>query len=269
MPSEQEIAYHRTFLSRYYVYQVAGEIKNGVYNRLTDEEIEEIQKDPVAFEDARKALAELLNVPYQPSTVVDTSRGDVGSRYVSIDGVPSNAQVVAFLRPRHSPQVNPATGVPAVIDARLGVIDAYLDGGELLRTTMWSKLDQEFDDYAHPWEKIYSTLMAPYHSGYTPATAFTPVVDQSWNVVGYYGTMSGGPGSGFLIPEGIAQTMAHSILGLDSINDAISENVPVMANPRNRGPDARLGIRGFRFLRCDLRGKDANGWPSPVGPRCR
>jgi hypothetical protein len=236
MPSEQEMAYHRSFLSRYYVHQVVADIKNGSANRMTDDEIVQLRRDdPVAFEEARKALAQLLGVPYQPARSVDTSRGDVGSRYVYIDGVPSNAQVVQFLRPRNPPQVNPTTRTPAIPNVGVGVIDAYLDGNVLLRTTMWSKIDQEFDDYASPWEKIYSALMAPYYSGYTPAYAFTPVVDESWHVIGYYGTMSGGPGSGFLVPEGTKQKMRTYNLAGAGMKEFLEKQVPIMAWPRRMG----------------------------------
>jgi hypothetical protein len=236
MSSEQEVAYHRTFLSRYYVAQVAADARASG-NRRTDDEITAIRNDdPDAFEDARKALAVLLKVPYRAGAMVNQSRGDVGDRYTYIDGSPSDAQVVEYLRPRNPPpqSVNPTTGVAAIPNPLVGVADAYLNGVALLRTTMYSKMDQQFDDYASLWEKAFSTLMAPYYSGYTPAYAFMPIVDDSWQVLGYYGTLQGGQGCGLLVPEGAKQMMKDFMLD-GEIKDYLDKQVPMMAWPGKRG----------------------------------
>ena len=63
---------------------------------------------------------------------------------------------------------------------------AYILGKALHPIDMYEKLDQDFEEYATPWELIWSDLSAPYNRG------FTPIIDGSWTVVGHLGTIQGG-----------------------------------------------------------------------------
>jgi hypothetical protein len=247
MASEQEVAYHRSFLSRNYVHQLAADIKASGKQR-SDEEIAEIrQDDPEGFEEARKALAILLKVQYSPAQTVNLSSGDVGDRYKYYDGVPSDAQVAEYLRPQYPPQGavnNPTTGVIGIPDPILGFVYAFRNGKGLLRTSIAYKTDQQFFAFATEWENLYSTLTSPYRTSYEPGFQFTPIVDTSWQVVEYYGEVSG-VGSTFLVPAGSIQLMEDFWLETE-IEDLFAHGVPIMVGSAGAPPAGWESWNGWR-----------------------
>jgi hypothetical protein len=62
---------------------------------------------------------------------------------------------------------------------------AFVDGAERL-VSLQEKDDQQFNEFAHDWEKNWSTLVLGAHA------PFTPVVDRTWKVVGYRGGVKTG-----------------------------------------------------------------------------
>ncbi len=147
MSIEQETQYHRSFLSQNYTDNFADYLKTAGsvgYAVRQDREVQEIRDgDPDGFEAARKALAALLKVPYQP-TVSGSYSGDRGGGYYR-EGNPPDAKVAEYLKPTYPPQsavTNPATGNVALPNLLLGKVAAFRKGATLLRTTMFYKLDQ-------------------------------------------------------------------------------------------------------------------------------
>lgn len=265
MASEQDVQYHRSFLSQNYTDNFSDYLKAagpaGTAVRQDREILEIRNSDPEGFEEARKALAALKKVPYQPE-VCGSYQGDRGGGYCR-DGNPSNAEVVAYLKPQYPPQgavKNPTTGLVAIPAIQRGTIEAYRNGPNLLRTSMYFKMDQQFDDYATDWEKAFGALTLSSHLGYTPSYAFTPIVDENWQVIGYYGKVQGGRGGGLLVPSEAKQEMLDCTLGEPKIKDYIDQHVPMIAWPgRGHVPgweSGDFGVSDFTYgVRTQLDGR--------------
>jgi hypothetical protein len=188
MASEQEVAYHRSFLAPDYLDNFRT-LSSSEKLKKRAAEVDAIRlRDPGAFEEQRKFVAQLLKVPYRPG-YMQVYRGDQGGRDHWVSGVPSDAQVAECMAPTIPPQgvvKSPTTGVIAL--PILGFTrEAYVHGTVLNPVDMYEKMDQQFEDYATPWELVWSNLSAPYNRG------FTPIVDRSWTVIGHFGTVQGGP----------------------------------------------------------------------------
>src|SRR5262249_8787946 len=144
--------------------------------------------DPDEFEQRRKGLAQLLGVPYRAG-YMQVFWGDQGGRDHWVSGSPSDAQVAECMVPLYPPQAaikSPATGMvalPIVTFTR----KAFINGKVLQPVNAYQKLDQEFEDYATPWELEWSPLCRSGDRG------FTPILDNSWTVIGYTGKVYGGP----------------------------------------------------------------------------
>lgn len=181
-PLEQ---YHRSFLSPYYLDNViAPPWEQKMARTAKDIEILRL-RDPKAFEDTRKKLAQALKVQYLPGmNVADANVPLVGERRTTWrSGFPSDIKVAAVMGPVQAPQgavKHPTTGMLA-LPAVGFLLDAYVEGTPIHPVEMYAKLDQKFESYATPWELIWSNLSYPYNRG------FTPVVDQNYKVIGHYG----------------------------------------------------------------------------------
>jgi hypothetical protein len=230
MPTEQEIAYHRSFLSPRYSDNFRA-ITQAELLRRTASDIEAIRlRDPDVFERARESLAMLLKVPYRRG-YMRVYVGDQGGRDHWVDGNPSDAQVAECMVPLYPPQGvvrSPTTGAVA-LPLFPGMHKALLDSRSLYPVYMYQKLDQDFAVYATPWELQCSNLVSPYDRG------FTPIVDNSWTVIGYLGSFQGrgldyqGAGTGMIVPSEFA--------GRVSLEKALEKDIPVFVHKGNRIPD--------------------------------
>jgi hypothetical protein len=223
MASEQEVAYHRSFLSPNYLDNLNPPSWFEKLRRQA-KEVEAIRlRDPGAFEEQRKLLAQLLKVPYRPG-YMQVYRGDQGGRDHWVSGNPPDAQVAECMVPTIPPQGvvrSPTTGIVA-----LPILNytrkAYVHGKVLHPVDMYDKMDQQFEDYATPWELLWSNLSYPYNRG------FTPIVDRSWTVIGHLGMAQGGPaGPGFgqtslIVPGALAGTI--------TLDTALEKGVPVFVH---------------------------------------
>jgi hypothetical protein len=235
MPSEQEIQYHRSFLSWRYGDNFSDRIKafGGSLAKPMRErwEIEEIREDdPEGFEEARKALAALLKVEYRRRGAVRYGNKD----YVEIDAQPSDEQVVEYLKPQYPPQgvvKNPTNGWVAYPLPDVS-IEAYRDGQPPLHTFMRVKGDQYFKTYATPWELDWSSIFGR-HSNYPGQSAFTPIVDTSWTVIGYVGSVKGGTDCNLIVPVGIWDHYRHYFYDLD---DILKREIPLFVGSGSHPP---------------------------------
>jgi hypothetical protein len=221
--SEQEVAYHRSFLSPYYLDNFSPPTW---WQRIRreEEEVEAIRlRDPVEFENTRKSLAKVLRVPYYPG-VMASPRGDQGGRARWVSGNPPDDKVAEIMEPTNPPQgvvKSPTTGMVAM-PFPVFKEKAYLLGKGLHEVSMYYKMDQQFEDYATPWELLWSDLSYPYNRG------FTPVVDSSWKVIGHVGMFPGGPRSrsfgetSLIVPSQLA--------GHITLEQAMANGVPVFVH---------------------------------------
>jgi hypothetical protein len=228
MPSEQEIQYHRSYLSYRYGDNFSERLKaygpaaKGIREAWEIAEIRE--DDPEGYEEARKAVAALLRVQYiRPRE----THGFRDSDYNNIKGQPSDGDVLQYLKPKYPPQGvvrNPTNGLVALPFPDVS-IKAYRNGQPLLHTFMRVKVDQDFKTYATPWELEWSRLVIS-HSKYREAT-FTPIVDTSWTVIGYVGYVIGGPDCDLIVPVGIRDRSA----GSTHPKDLLKREIPVFVGP--------------------------------------
>ena len=206
MASEAEVRYHRSFLSPYH-WENFDHPTMWEKGKRTADEIEAIRlKDPKEFENTRKSLAVLLKVQYMAGGYVARTYIQDANASGWVSGQPSDYQVAQVLKPKNPPQTavrHPTTGAIAIPNVPFGLTDAYVDGKPLHPIQMYQKTDQQFETYASPWELIWSNLSYPYTRG------FKPVIDSSYNVIGHYGEMDGGPvyndfyGVGIMFPRGM------------------------------------------------------------------
>jgi hypothetical protein len=199
MASDKEVAYHCSFLSAIYVDSIANPGPAGDRKRA-GWEIDVIKRrDPEAFEEARKSLAALLNVPYRRPRESQEYPGDVGGWSPYVEGNPPDAQVAECMvpdEPLPASLINPTTGIRAFPNMR-GWYKAYiLNGKNQYETKMYLKMDQDFQTYAHEWESKFSNLINPPNGG------FDPVLSHSYEVIGHFGTFNlGGGGTSLIVPS--------------------------------------------------------------------
>ncbi len=226
MASAQEVDYHRSLLSPRYLDNLNPPSWLERTRRQTADVTAIRLRDPDGFEEHRKALAQLLRVPYRAG-YMQVYVGDQGGQDHWVSGTPSDAQVAECMVPLYPPQgtvKSPTTGMvalPIVTFTR----KAYIHGKVLQPVNAYEKWDQNFADYATPWELAWSALC---RSG---KDAFTPILDNSWTVIGYTGRVYGGP------PSVGAYDRATLIVPADlldlchkSIQIAIDNGVPVFVH---------------------------------------
>src|SRR5262249_27085434 len=104
-----------------------------------------------------------------------------------------------------------------------GPLDAYVAGKALHTTVMYPKMDQNFKSYATPWELEWSNIVSP------SDRAFTPIVNQSWEVIGYMGRAGTGPVGWFggawgslILPKKVGGTM--------ELDEAMRRGIPVFVH---------------------------------------
>jgi hypothetical protein len=192
MASDAEVRYHRSFLSPYYLDNLNPPAWFEKARRKR-EDMEVIRlRDPVKFEDTRKSLAKAMNIPYFPGMYLKKPNQFVEGATYWQEGTPSDYAVAEVLEPTQPPQAavkHPTTGMIALPNVQYA-IDAYVDGKPQHTAQMFPKTDQYFETYASPWELIWSNLSYPYTRG------FTPIIDNSYNVIGHFGEVDGGSSYG-------------------------------------------------------------------------
>lgn len=228
MATDQEVMYHRSLLSPAYL----ESLNPPQWFEKAKRQVRDIEalrlRDPQDFEERRKRLAPILNVAYKPG-YMQTYPGDQGGQDRWVSGVPSDAQVAECMAPLYPPQSvvkSPTTGMVAL--PIIGWTRKALMHGRALRPAeMFEKIDQQFENYATPWEREWSDLSPPYNRG------FTPIVDNSWTVVGYQGTTSG-------VAPGKNSSQSCLIVPRDctgiSLETAIEKGVPVFVQSGARLP---------------------------------
>src|SRR5262249_13192926 len=148
-------------------------------------------------------------------------RGDQGGKARWISGNPSDEKVAEIMEPTNPPQgivKSPTTGLVAM-PIPVFPEKAFVLGKGLHEVTMYHKTDQQFEDYATPWELLWSDLSYPYNRG------FTPIVDRSWKVIGHLGMAPGGPrGTSFFQTSLI---LPSKFAGHLSLEEALAQGVPV------------------------------------------
>jgi hypothetical protein len=227
--SEQEVAYHRSFLSPFYLDNFIPPTRPEMLKRRAAE-IDAIRDmDLDAFEEHRRSLAFLLKVPYRPRYMVSYP-GDQGGRDHWVDGNPTDAQVAECLAPLYPPQgavKSPTTGLVAM--PMIGFTHKAFVYGKNLQVNLFQKLDQEFEDYATPWELQWSNLIYPYNRG------FTPLVDNSWTVIGHTVTQQGSfELTNLIIPIEFA--------GLFDIQTALVKGVPLFVHSAKDAPSGWVNV---------------------------
>jgi hypothetical protein len=250
MASEQDVLYHRSFLSYNYVDNFSAQLKAlasaGKLVRQYREIAEIKDSDPEAFEEVRKSLATLLKVKYIPAREAGYN-GD--ARNPAFKGQPSDDQVIEYLKPQYPPQgavKNPTTGFVA-IPVFGYVAKAYRDGNTLLETSMLRKADQVFEDYATPWELKYSSVVFQNWN-----RQYTPIVNTSWTVIGYVCKVTGGVGCDLLVPNYaplVLTTIPAGVAYLEEIKrrdpdipdygspeDLLRRGIPVFVGPGTSPP---------------------------------
>ena len=234
--SSDVVAYHRSFLSKYY-FDNFNPPNDSERRQRTIAEIEEIrQRDPQGFEEARRALAFMLKVPYKAGYTIPAARGDQGGpsspRWVT--GIPSDAQVgdcMAPLNPSQITQISPETGYAAIPMVQFSW-KAYINSTELYETRVFQKMDQIFEEYATPFERDFSSLCVRT----VREDRFTPILDNHYAVIGHTGKLQGGPAekdsnyATFMIPENCADQCHY-------LSEAFEMDIPVFVKiPKHASP---------------------------------
>jgi hypothetical protein len=190
MAVEKEVEYHRSFLSPDYMDSVVPLTRSERLRKQAAEVTAIRLRDPDAFEEQRKFLAQLLNVSYKPGHIYTKWDGAAppGSW---VSGNPPDAQVAECLEPNNPPQSvvkSPTTGAVALPIVAF-THKAYVNGKALHPVDMYQKMDQQFEDYATPWELVWSNLcfMARNANPRHPRFGFSPIVDRTWTVIGHIG----------------------------------------------------------------------------------
>ena len=220
MASEQAVAYHRTFLSPHYVNKLLFPEEWNERNRNAAEINDFRRIDPTKFEEMRKTLAQLLNVEYRSPRENRPRVGDQGGWDPYREGQPSDGRVVEFMAPANTQTdviISPITGRIA-LPISTTTYPAYVDGKTDLKVVVYQKLDQLFEGHATSWELKWSDLIYPYNQG------FTPIIDDSWQVIGYWG-LAGGPGRSptLIVPSGLKGK-------LFDLKEAKDKGVPVFVH---------------------------------------
>jgi hypothetical protein len=220
MATEQEVMYHRSFLSYWYLENLNPPTRGSP--RYLERQAREIdtmrRRDPELFERTRKSLAMLLKVPYLPGDV-QNHRGDPGGRFHWVSGQPSDAEVVECMAPDYPWQGAVRSPSGSIAWPLLGITHkAYVHGKTYHLVNMFQKVDQRFEDNATPWELAWSSLTFSY------SRCFIPIVDSGWTVVGHSGTVPGG-GMGPIhlkVPGGLGGSM--------TLEEALANGVPVLVH---------------------------------------
>jgi hypothetical protein len=271
MASEQEVAYHRSFLSSFYLDHFSPPSESEKRRRRA-KEIEALRNmDLEAFEEHRRSLAFLLKVPYRPG-YMQVYVGDQGGQDHWVSGNPTDDQVAECLAPLYPTQgivKSPTTGLVAL--PVIGFTHKAFVHGKNIQVNIYQKVDQQFEDYATPWELQWSNLIYPYNRG------FTPIVDNSWTVIGYTATAQGrfGP-TNLIIPSEFA--------GRISLASALEKGVPVFVPNTAELPsgwkradfftsedrvELRTGIDGeVLYVHCTPTGFLGHPWYSPMDLYC-
>jgi hypothetical protein len=191
MATEQEIAYHRTFLSPFYM-------DNFRPRPLPKNVVEEIRlRDPEEFEQVRKELAQAFKARYTPGGMVQVGH-DLYTTREYREGSPVDMQVAGYIEAAFPPQTvakDPKTGRVA-LPIPTTRIRAYQEYGNRLHTVIiHPKTDQEFMTYATPFETDFSVLRLPNYGhdmlALDRVNVFAPIVNTSWKVFGHIGRLSG------------------------------------------------------------------------------
>ncbi|MFL5243590.1 MAG: hypothetical protein ACJ8FY_15905 [Gemmataceae bacterium] len=192
MSTDQEVTYHRSFLSFDYAYlKPAGGGRpiprvDPAFDRypLAERARRYKKLHPELFEKNRYAISTLLKASY-------------------VEGVMPTDETVANYMGRSGELLQGLVRAPEgwiAVPNALGRRKAISrDGGGLHWFEMFEKTDQNFEKYATSWELRYSNLVYPYNRG------FTPIVDDSWHITGYYGDAHSGLPSGkdLIVPLGL------------------------------------------------------------------
>lgn len=231
--ARQVVAYHRSFVSKYYLDHFQPHSDAGRTKR-TIAEIEEMRlRDPDAFEKARQSLAVMLKVPYKPGYYLPVDPEAQGNSLTPqwVTGTPSDIQVGDCMSPlnlsqskRLAPETD-AAALPLVACSH----KAYINGERLYETQVFQKMDQFFDDYATPFEKVFSRLCL------SSKGEFTPILNSSYEVIGHIGFICGNP-AGLNLPGGTFVVPAKFARRID-LDYAIKNDIPVFVRDRAGTPE--------------------------------
>jgi hypothetical protein len=205
MATEEEIVYHRSFLSFDYPYlNPAGGGQpvprvDPAYDRypLAERARSYKRTKPQLFEKNRFAISTLLRARYVEGTY---PTDETVANYMTWSG-----NVVQGL-------VRAPEGWIAVPNATVRHKAIRYAQGGLHWFEMFEKTDQNFEKYATPWERQYSNLIYPYNRG------FTPIVDESWHITGHYGTAHNYTRAALIAPSGLQSPIGD-------INEALQNGV--------------------------------------------
>jgi hypothetical protein len=238
MATDQEVAYHRSYLTINYLYfdpairWPEGRV-DPAYDRypLAERARAYKRRDPQLFEKNRLAMSTLLRVQY-----VEGFRppDETVAKYMAWSGDLLQGQVRT-----------PSGGI-AVPNPGANHLAYRFVNGSLHKLWMWAKTDQDFEKFATAWEQKYSNLVYPYNRG------FTPVVDESWQIIGHYGYVNrkNMPASTILPQD--ATTVSD-----DSIATALKKGVVIFVGDGFHPPSGwRRGLMGAQSDEYVLTGVD-------------
>jgi hypothetical protein len=183
MPTIAEIAYHRSFLSSYYLESLRS--PGWFANKRKPEEVETIRlRDEKGFESVRENLAKAIKREYTRGMYV-VAGGDFMSNTTRWrEGNPPDYMVAEVIVHTSQGAVkHPITGITALPNA-FRPFNAYRGRQPFHTALIYPKTDQEFEKYATPWELQFSNLVYPYTGG------FDPILDESYKVIGHQGEVS-------------------------------------------------------------------------------
>jgi hypothetical protein len=180
MPTEQEVAYHRSFLSPYYLENLRS--PGWFAKKRKPEEIETIRRrNPDEFERVREILAKAIDAQHVRGMYV-TRRNEFATHTEWLEGNPKDYLVAEVIVHTSLPQgavKHPTTGQIAL--PRVGnPLTGYVQGRQLHPTLMYPKMDQAFETYATPFERTWSSLIPN-----AMKWQFHPIVDQNFTVIGH------------------------------------------------------------------------------------
>lgn len=272
MASDAEVQYHRSFLSLYYLDNLKPLEWFEKAKRKTEEIAAIRLRDPRKFEDTRKALAEALKVKYVPGRIGYGPAQSGGTHW--IEGTPSDYAVAEVMKPTQPPQAavkHPTSGAIAFPNVSIGLTNAYIHDQVLHPVKMYHKIDQRFEEHATPWELVWSNLSYPYDRG------FTPIIDDSYKVIGHFGSVVGGPKGGSFYERSLIVPRDANV---SSLEVAMAKGVPVFVHSATGLPsgwrngnfesterkiEVRTGLDGevtsFQYI---LQGALVQPWYSPI-----
>jgi hypothetical protein len=114
-----------------------------------------------------------------------------------------------------------------------------MDDGRLYPLEIFDKADQDFEKYATPWERAYSTLIST-------GNRFKPVLDAKTLVVGHTGSVSGGYHTDLIAPlSALADAKGAASIDFRQVLELLNADVPLFVFDRDsRPPD--------NWVFCDL-----------------